>query len=169
MTPSYFPLGCHDFSNSFAVTCRFSWPLFVGSPAPRTPVPSSSDSTCFSLRGWHQPLDFCPSNGHGGSSPQILKKFLPEHTPATSPHKKLIVPNAYPHIVLPDNSPTSGDGIVIPPHAQGSSLKLRLKQCNEARKAADWGTLGARFESLRCYSGAIESLEISKPISLTTK
>jgi len=167
MAPSYFPLGCRDFSISFAVTCRFSWPLFVCSPALRTPVPSSSDCTCFSLRGRHQSLDFRHSNGHGGSSLQILKKFIPEHTPATSPPKKLIVPNAYSHIVLPDNSPTSGNGIVIPPHAQG--LKLCLKQCNEGTKAADWGVLGARFESLRRYSGAVESLQISKPISSTTK
>lgn len=92
MAPSYFSLGCRDFSISFAVTCRFSWPLFVGNPSPRPPVPSSSDSTCFSLRGRHQPLNFCYSNQHGRSSPQILKKFLPEHTPVTSPPQKLIVP-----------------------------------------------------------------------------
>lgn len=51
----------------------------------------------------------------------------------------------------------------------GLKLKPCLKQYNEAPKMANWEALGAQFESLLCYSKAVDTPQISKPISSTTK
>lgn len=147
--------------------CHLSF-LPASTCGPCSPVPSALLFWfyLFFLEGLASASGLLPLKWAWQPSLQILKKFLPEYTPATSSPPQLTVPNAHSHAVLPDNPPTSGDATVILPHAQGSSPKPCLKQGKEAPKTADWEALRAGFESLL---RSVESFQISKPSSSTTK
>lgn len=146
----------------------FSRSLSVGNPPAQLPVSSSSDSTCFPLKGWHWPHNFCCPNWHCQPQAPDTQEICIRIDSCHLTPDKLIIPCLL-TCFLPNNVPVSGNGIVIPPHALVSSLKPCLKQRNEVRKAPDWESTGPGLNPCSAPQELLELFQISEPVSSTTK
>lgn len=150
----FFPLVL-SFSHVFCwlLVCGFSWSLYVGNRPAQLPVSSSSDSTCFPLKGWHWPHNFCCPNWHcQPQAPDTQEICIRIDSCHLTPDKR-IIPVPAP-VLSPQQRPCFWEW-----YCDSSSCPSVKPEATF--EAAEWGAKGTRsgvhrawLESLLCHSGA---------------
>lgn len=147
----------------------FSWPLFWAAPLP-TPQCPPFLTLLVSLEGVALPRDSCCPRWQGQLSSPDTREMSPWVDSCHITSNTLTTPMPMPLTCFsPEQFPHFCKWWCDSCHAQGSSSKPCLKQCNVVPRIPGQESHGVQLETLLCYSGVVELLQISEPVSSTTK